>query len=127
MTTQPTIVVNGQTFNIQNAAQPWSFAEETVLRFEVRPGDHWAGDPRPLASRSEISGWTQYPNSSKISMAYQMLVEAGDPALAGPHCVIGQLHPNDSAAPTPPKFFVALDGDYQIGRASCRERVYVLV
>jgi len=100
-----------QSFWAQNARQPWSLSSSgdgnKILRFEVRPGDHWANDV-PGVERSEVAGATHYPLGRNIHVSYDFMIEPGA-ANRAKWLVIGQFH-QDGAIWSPP-FEIGLTGD----------------
>jgi hypothetical protein len=83
---------------VENAYKSWSFSnpggDNTTLRFEVRPGDHWSSpawtDP-VTSERSEIAAATRYNLGTDIHVSYDFMVEPGA-ANHSQWLVIGQMH-----------------------------------
>lgn len=109
------LLVDGETYRVQNASRPWSLSnaggDDTTLRFELRPGDHWRSpawtDP-PTSERTEISATTRYDLGANIHVAYDVMVEPGRPNQAK-WLVIGQFHQASSS--WSPPFAIELVGD----------------
>ena len=103
------IVVDGRPYSVQHANRPWSIQadESEALRFELRPGDAWRGDP-PTKERTEIAGDTVYLPGETITIRYDVRVEPG-PAITSAWLLLGQLHATDEFSG--PVFAVELVGE----------------
>ncbi|WP_189338399.1 heparin lyase I family protein [Sphingobium sp. SCG-1] len=63
----------------QNTARPWSFTQrKNVSRFEVRSGDHIAGDGAEK-ERSEAFDTQKFAAGQSHRISFEMLVESGRP------------------------------------------------
>ncbi len=104
-----TIRVDGLSYVVQNADQPWSISnpERDTLRFELRPGDVWADDPKSK-ERSEIDGNKIFAGDKPLDVQYDFKVEPG-PKNTSDWLVIGQLHASDNFSF--PVFAVELIGE----------------
>ncbi len=120
---------------MDSANAPWSFAslDNKILRFEAKPGDHWANDPAGV-ERDEIGGTTQYAYGTPIDVSYAFMIEPGA-ANTADWLVAGQLHQNDYSgeAPASPPVAIAMIGErmaVQIGwtdSAGASHTAYVYV
>jgi Ca2+-binding RTX toxin-like protein len=104
-----------QTFEVENAGQSWSLTnpggDNSTLRFELRPGDHWSSsawtDPS-TSERTEIADTTRYSPGTNIHLSYDFQVEPGA-ANDSQWVVLGQFH-QDPGAVSPP-FEIELIGE----------------
>lgn len=107
--------VDGATYWVENARHPWSLSnpggDDTTLRFELRPGDHWTSpgwtDP-PTSERTEIGAWTHYPVGTNLHVSYDLMVEPGA-ANRARWLVIGQFH--QASSRWSPPFDIELVGE----------------
>jgi hypothetical protein len=88
----------GRHFYADNSRKAWSLssADDNIIRFELRDGDHFKHptwpDP-PTVQRTELGDVNTIAVSNQVRVEYEFLVEPGA-SMTSSWCVIGQWHSN---------------------------------